>query len=62
MCGPILESFAKVVRDDGDHGLADKMQRYAPKIHENVKDLLNGEWKNTLVTHGDAWFNNFLFK
>lgn len=62
MCGPILEGFAKVVRDDGNYSLAEQMLSYVPKIYKNVKDLLNGEWNNIVVTHGDAWFNNFLFK
>jgi hypothetical protein len=62
MCGPILESFAQVVQDDGDDGLAKKMLGYVPTLETRVKDLLNGEWKNVVVTHGDAWFNNFLLK
>jgi hypothetical protein len=58
----MLVTFADVVRNDGDNELADKMLSYVPVITSKVKEVFHAEWRHIVLTHGDAWFNNFLFK
>lgn len=62
MCGPNLATFAEVVQSDGDHNLAEKMLSFVPDITAKVLEVFHAEWRHIVVTHGDAWYNNFLFK
>jgi len=62
MCPPMLTTFAQVVRDDGDDNLAERMLGFVPDISSKVRDVVLADWNHIVYTHGDAWFNNFLFK
>jgi len=62
MCGPMTLTFVEVLRIEGDNELADRLMNFAPHLPKKVKDLMGEEWKTYLITHNDAWFNNFMFK
>ena len=62
MCTPMVMTFVEVMRAEGDTEVADKLMKFIPSLGSIVKELFGSELKDNMITHNDAWFNNFLFK
>lgn len=62
MCAPMVMTFVEVMRAEGETEVADKLMKFVPRLGSIVKELFGLELKDSLITHNDAWFNNFLFK
>ena len=51
-----------VVQKYGSKELAQKMETFQPKVIEVMRSFFLSSWKHGFITHGDAWYNNFLFR
>ena len=58
-----FRTLVAITEKFGSTELAERVANYQPKImSELARIFLKEESKFDFVTHGDAWFNNFLFK
>ena len=55
-------SCALVARKFASKELADKMAAFLPKVVPVVDGFIKSKFKLFNLTHGDAWFNNFLYR
>jgi hypothetical protein len=62
MCAPMLMTFVEVMRAEGETDVAERLMKFIPELSSIVKDIFGSELKDNILTHNDAWFNNFLFK
>jgi len=51
-----------VIQKYGPKDLADRMVAYQPKVLTVMRGFFTGSWKHGFITHGDAWYNNLLFR
>jgi len=51
-----------VVQNFGSEELAKRMEAFQPKVSSVMKELLTQKITSDVVTHGDAWYSNFLIK
>ena len=63
----VIKSYRTMVLINDKFGsadIADRVREYEPKILGQLEKLFfeDEETKFSFITHGDAWFNNFLFK
>ena len=54
-CIPVAKKF-------GSPELAERMAAYQKTIPAVLEKLFDSKWKMSYVTHGDAWYNNFLYR
>ena len=63
--GMIIQMFGAAVvvaKHFGTEDLAKRVEAYQKKIQSEMEKLFQKEWRMSFITHGDAWFNNFLFR
>ena len=62
MTSQMYGSCFLVVQKYGSKELAQKMETFQPKVIEVMRAFFLSSWKHGFITHGDAWYNNFLFR
>ena len=55
-------STVLVCKKYGSQELASKMAEYHKKVKDVMGAMFTNKWKMSFVTHGDAWYNNFLYR
>jgi hypothetical protein len=60
MTANMFGSCVLVTKKYGSEELSTKMEAYQKKIRLVMDKLFNTKWRMSYVTHGDAWYNNFL--
>ena len=61
----IAQSFGTpllVIQKFGSKDLADRMVAFEKNLVEKLRALLSTTSKLSYIVHGDAWYNNFLFR
>ena len=51
-----------VVKKYGSEDLAKRLEAYQKNIQSEMEKLFFKKWQMSFITHGDAWYNNFLFR
>jgi hypothetical protein len=51
-----------VAKNFGTEDLAKRVEDYQQIIKPEMEKLFLKKWQMSYITHGDAWFNNFLFR
>ena len=51
-----------IIQKFGSKDLADRMVAFKENLTARVQSLLNSSSKLSIMMHGDAWYNNFLFR
>lgn len=57
-----FDSSLWVVKKFGSEEQAKKMEAFQSSVSDVMKELLTQKITSDVVTHGDAWYSNFLFK
>ena len=55
-------STVLVCKKYGSPELAAKMVEYHKTVKDVMGALFTNKWKMSFVVHGDAWYNNFLYR
>jgi thiamine kinase-like enzyme len=51
-----------VAKNYGSEDLAERLEAYQKSIKSEMENLFFKKWQMSFVCHGDAWYNNFLFR
>jgi thiamine kinase-like enzyme len=51
-----------VAKNYGSEDLAERLEAYQKSIKSEMEKLFFKKWQMSFVCHGDAWYNNFLFR
>ena len=51
-----------IIQKFGSKDLAERMAAFQENLGERMTSLLNSSSKLNVMMHGDAWYNNFLFR
>ena len=62
MTASMFKSTALVIRKYGSEDLAVRMEKYQTQIHSIMESFFSTNWKMSYLIHGDAWYNNFLYR
>lgn len=62
MISQMFGTAVVVTKKFGSEDLADRMSAYHKKIIGEMVKLFMMKWRLCLIVHGDAWYNNFLFR
>ena len=46
----------------GSAEVAEKMTAYLPKVKHVMENYFSSKWRLRNLNHGDAWYNNFLYR
>ncbi len=58
----MFETSVFIIEKTGTPELAEKMVSYQKVMNSEVKDILRSKSDMSYIVHGDAWYNNFLFR
>ena len=58
----MFRSCTLVTKKFASQELADKMAAYLPKIESVMDGFIKSKFILRNLTHGDAWYNNFLYR
>ena len=58
----MFSSCALVTKNFASQELADKMAAFLPKVVPVMDGFIKSKFKLKNLTHGDAWYNNFLYR
>ena len=62
MTASMFKSTALVVRKYGSEDLAIRMDTFHTQVHSVMESFFTTSWKISYLMHGDAWYNNFLYR
>ena len=62
MTANMFGSCVLVSKKYGSEELANRMAVFQTKIVKVLGDLFESKWKMSYMLHGDAWYNNFLYR
>jgi len=64
MIAKMFHSCVIVAKRFGSKELGHKMEEYQKTVKEKIIRIIEdqGHGKMLFVTHGDAWYNNFLYR
>ena len=51
-----------VTKKYGSEELSSKMVVFKNKIKPIMENILKSKWRISFITHGDAWYNNFMYR
>ena len=51
-----------IIQKFGSKNLAERVAAFKENLGERIISLLNSSSKLSIMMHGDAWYNNFLFR
>jgi hypothetical protein len=51
-----------VTKKYGTADVAEKMAAFLPKVKPIMESYISSKWRLRNLCHGDAWYNNFLFR
>ena len=55
-------SCVLVTKKYGSEELSTKMAAYQKTVKSALDKISKSKWRKSFITHGDAWYNNFLFR
>ena len=58
----MFSSCVLVTKKFASKELADKMAAFLPKVVPVMDGFIKSKFKLKNLTHGDAWYNNFLYR
>jgi len=58
----MFETSVYVIGKTGTSEMAEKMVSYQKVVNSDVKNILRSKSSLSYIVHGDAWYNNFLFR
>ena len=62
MTSTCFGSCVLVAKKYGPEDLANRMEVYHKKVKAVMEGYFTHKWNMSYVTHGDAWYNNFLYR
>ena len=64
MIAKMFHSCVIVAKKFGSKELGHKMEEYQKTVKAKIEGIVDdqGHGKMLFVTHGDAWYNNFLYR
>ena len=62
MTQQMFDSCLLVVQKFGSEELAKRMEAFQPKVTKVMSEFFTPKSNFDMVTHGDAWYNNFLYR
>ena len=62
MTSTCFGSCVLVAKKYGSEDLANRMDVYHKKVKTVMDGFFTNKWKLRFVTHGDAWYNNFMYR
>ena len=58
----MFETSVYIIEKTGTPELAEKMVSYQKVMNSQIKNILRSNSELSYIVHGDAWYNNFLFR
>jgi hypothetical protein len=62
MTSTCFGSCVQVAKKYGSEDLANRMEVFHAKVKSVMEGFFTNKWNMSYVTHGDAWYNNFLYR
>ena len=62
MTADMVKNCALVARKYCSEDVASRLEAFQPKVTSVMEAYLTGKWPLVTLTHGDAWYNNFMYK
>ena len=58
----MFETSVYIIEKTGTPEMAEKMVAFQKAMNSQIKNILRSKSDLSFIVHGDAWYNNFLFR
>ena len=62
MCADMFKSCTLITEKYCSAEISSRMAAFQPKVTTIMESYLTNEWTLTNLIHGDAWYNNFMYR